>query len=223
LEAAPRLDDLAVARAPRPTYEAAKRVFDLVLSIGALIVLAPALAAIAVAVRLSSPGPVLYRGVRTGLGGRPFRILKFRTMCVDAERLGTTTHVHDPRVTRVGAFLRRFKLDELPQLVNVIAGDMSLVGPRPEVAEHTDAYSPEERLILGVKPGITDLASIRFVDLAAELGPENPHEVYVTRVRAEKNRLRLEYVRRRSFGTDLRSLAATVAAVLGRARRERRS
>jgi lipopolysaccharide/colanic/teichoic acid biosynthesis glycosyltransferase len=128
------------------------------------------MALIAIAVKRSSAGPVLYRGVRTGRWGVPFEMLKFRTMQVGAEALGTTTHRRDPRITPIGRWLRRYKLDELPQFLNVLRGDMSLVGPRPEVEEHTREYTNEEHAILDVTPGITDLASIRFADLARELG-----------------------------------------------------
>jgi lipopolysaccharide/colanic/teichoic acid biosynthesis glycosyltransferase len=194
-------------------YEAGKRVFDVALAATALLVLSPLLAIIAVAVAATSRGPVLYRGIRTGRHARPFRILKFRTMTVDAELAGTTTTLGDPRITPVGRLLRAGKLDELPQLWNVLKGEMSLVGPRPEVAEHTDVYSREEMAILDVLPGITDYSSIHFASLDKVLGTENPHEVYVTRVRAEKNALRLRYVRERSFMVDLRILAATIAVV----------
>lgn len=193
-----------------------KRVADVALASVALVMLAPLLAVIAVVVRATSPGPAFYRGWRTGRHGIPFRILKFRTMVQGAEALGTTTRIDDVRITRVGGFLRRWKLDELPQLLNVLAGDMSFVGPRPEVEEHTSAYTEEEREILTVRPGITDLASIRFVHLAEELGRDDPHAVYVGRVRAEKNALRLRYVRERSLAGDLRIVLATLRAIVGR-------
>jgi lipopolysaccharide/colanic/teichoic acid biosynthesis glycosyltransferase len=134
-------------------------------------------------------------------------------MCVGAERLGTTTADNDPRITRVGRFLRKYKLDELPQLFNVVKGEMSLVGPRPEVEEHTREYSDQEKLILTVLPGITDYSSIRFVNLGKVLGSENAHQVFLTRYRAEKNRLRLEYVRKRSFREDMRILFLTFVSL----------
>lgn len=146
----------------------------------------------------------------------PFRMLKFRTMVLDAERAGTTTSIGDPRITSIGRVLRRTKLDELPQLVNVLTGEMSLVGPRPEVKEHTDAYDEEEQAILTVPPGITDFSSIHFASLDKILGAENPHAVYVTRIRAQKNKLRLKYVRERSFLVDLRILGGTGLVVLRR-------
>jgi lipopolysaccharide/colanic/teichoic acid biosynthesis glycosyltransferase len=199
-------------------YPYAKRLFDLGAATLGLLVLAPVLALIALVVRLDSRGPFLYRGVRTGLNGRPFRIMKFRTMVPNAEQIGSTaTARDDPRITRVGHFLRRYKLDELPQLWNVVTGEMSLVGPRPEVAEHTSAYSEEERLILTVKPGITDFSSIRFANLGELLGSEDANRVFVEKYRAEKNRLRLEYVKNRSFGTDLWLILLTLRRLtLGR-------
>jgi len=199
-------------------YEVAKRTFDLIVAALAVVLLAPLMLVIAALIKLTSPGDVLYRGVRTGRYGRPFRILKFRTMVPDAERAGTTTVLGDPRVTRVGRWLRRVKLDELPQLFNVLRGEMSLVGPRPEVAEHTDVYDTEERTILDVRPGITDFASIELVRLDEVLGVDNPHEVYVTRVRHLKNQMRLRYVRERSFMTDMRIIARTVRAVASKVR-----
>jgi lipopolysaccharide/colanic/teichoic acid biosynthesis glycosyltransferase len=198
----------------RPGYEIAKRACDVFVAAVGVVLLSPLLLTIAVVVGLDSPGPVLYKGRRTGMHGVPFNILKFRTMCVDAERTGTTTARNDPRVTRVGRFLRRWKLDELPQLFNVFRGEMSLVGPRPEVEEHTSVYDQEELEILTVRPGITDYSSVHFIDLAGALGDENPHHVFVTRVRAQKNALRLEYVRKRSFTEDLRILGLTASALL---------
>jgi len=204
----------AMTHTARLGYEVGKRVCDVCVAGIGVVLLSPLLTAIAVLVGLDSPGPVLYKGRRTGMHGVPFNILKFRTMCVDAERTGTTTAKNDPRVTRVGRFLRRWKLDELPQLLNVLRGEMSLVGPRPEVEEHTNAYDEQELAILTVRPGITDYSSVHFVDLAGALGDENPHHVYLTRVRAQKNALRLEYVRRRSFIEDLRIIGLTASALL---------
>lgn len=200
-------------------YRFAKRTFDLGVAVGGGIVLSPLIAATALAVKFSSPGPIFYRGVRTGRNGEPFRITKFRTMRVGSEALGTTTRIGDDRITPIGSFLRRYKLDELPQLWNVLLGEMSVVGPRPEVEEHTSAYTPEEQAILDVLPGITDYSSIRFVALDEVLGADNPHEVYVTRVRGEKNQLRLAYVRNQSFAEDLKIVLNTFGAILGKARR----
>lgn len=192
-----------------------KRTFDVFLAVCGLAVLWPVLAACAVAVKLDSRGPVFYRGLRTGRHGRPFRIWKFRSMVSDAEsRGGTTTGDADPRITRVGRVLRRYKLDELPQLWNVLCGDMSFVGPRPEVAEYTDGYTAEERRILDVRPGITDLSSIEFRDLQSHVGTLDPDGVYRREILPRKNRLRLQYVERQSLALDVAILFRTVSLVL---------
>jgi lipopolysaccharide/colanic/teichoic acid biosynthesis glycosyltransferase len=203
----------------RPLYCFCKRSFDLVMVTIAIILLTPLFLIVAAAVKLSSRGPVFYRGERVGLLGRPFRIWKFRSMQVDSERHGTTTALGDSRITRVGAFIRYYKLDELPQLINVISGEMSMVGPRPEVEEHTREYRGEECDILSVKPGITDFASIRFSSLDECLGAENAHEVYLTTVRSEKNRLRIKYVREQGFFVDLLILFRTALTVFRKALR----
>jgi lipopolysaccharide/colanic/teichoic acid biosynthesis glycosyltransferase len=193
-----------------------KRLFDIVAAAAALIVLSPVLAGIAAIIKRTSPGPVFYRGVRVGRGGRPFRMLKFRTMVVDADRVGgPSTAGDDPRVTRIGRSLRKWKLDELPQFVNVLAGDMSLVGPRPEVQQYVDMYSDEEQIILSVRPGLTDWASLWNPDEGAVLaGSPDPERTYLEKIRPAKIRWQLEYVRRRSFLVDLTILARTAAAIL---------
>jgi len=198
---------------------AAKRAFDLFVAIVGLAVLSPVLGLIAIAVKLDSPGPVFFRGVRVGIGGGRFRIFKFRSMVPEAEYIGgSTTRLADPRITRVGAVLRRYKLDELPQLISVLNGTMSLVGPRPEVEEYTRLYSNEEQAILSVRPGITDYASIRFVDLASEVGSGDADTEYRRRVLEEKNRLRLKYVRERSLSGDVAILIATARTLFGQQR-----
>jgi len=199
-----------------------KRVVDFTCASLGLAVLSPVLGIVALAVRLSDGGPVLYRGLRTGLEGRPFRMLKFRTMAVDAERTGVTaTADDDPRITPVGRFLRKYKLDELPQLVNVLVGEMSLVGPRPEVPQYTALFTPEEQAILSVRPGITDWASLwDIAEGAALAGSVDPEQTYLERIRPEKIRLQLRYVRERTFGMDLKILILTLWALLaGRRRR----
>ena len=194
-----------------------KRTFDLLLAVCALVLLGPLLLLIAVLIKLDDGGPVLYRGVRIGRDGAPFRICKFRTMVVNADRLGgPSTPDDDPRITKPGRWLRRSKLDELPQLINVVKGEMSFVGPRPEVAQEVALYSDEERALLSVRPGITDWASIRFRDEGAILrGAADPHEAYRRVIRPEKMRLALEYVRTGSLATDVRILVATLRAVVG--------
>jgi lipopolysaccharide/colanic/teichoic acid biosynthesis glycosyltransferase len=145
------------------SYPFLKRAFDLASATAGLVLLSPLFLALAVAIKIESRGPVFYRGVRVGRGGRPFRIFKFRSMVADAERRGaSSTNAADPRVTRCGTVIRRFKLDELAQLINVLRGDMSLVGPRPEVQKFVDLYTDEEKAILSVRPGITDWSSIRL-------------------------------------------------------------
>jgi lipopolysaccharide/colanic/teichoic acid biosynthesis glycosyltransferase len=194
-----------------------KRAIDVMAAIVGLLFLWPVLLVCAVGVRLSSPGPVLYRGIRTGLHGKPFRILKFRSMVVDAEQAGgTTTAARDPRITPVGAVLRKYKLDELPQLFNVLQGDMSVVGPRPEVAEYTDAYTGEERLILSVRPGITDLSSLQFHDLQAIVGSRDADATFRREVLPRKNALRLQYVQEKSLWLDGVILLRTICVVCGK-------
>jgi lipopolysaccharide/colanic/teichoic acid biosynthesis glycosyltransferase len=194
---------------------AMKRLFDLVAASLGLLVLSPFFLIIAAAIKLSSPGPVFYRGVRIGQHGKPFRIFKFRTMRPDAELVGSTSTGHnDPRITSIGRWLRPAKLDELPQLINVIKGEMSIVGPRPEVEEHTSEYSEEEKIILSVLPGITDYASIHFYNLNELVGSEDPRRTFVEKYRAEKNRLRVFYVQNKSFSTDMFLIYKTFVRML---------
>lgn len=190
-----------------------KRLFDLCAAIFGLLLLSPTLAAIAAAIKLNSRGPVFFRQERVGRGFRRFRIFKFRTMVADApQRGGQITSGHnDPRITRVGRFLRHWKLDELPQLLNVVAGEMSLVGPRPEVPRYVEMFRSDYADILKVRPGITDLASIRFRDEASILaGTANPEQIYVREILPEKLTLAHEYVARASFGFDLRIIFQTI-------------
>lgn len=193
----------------------AKRVFDLMAAFIALVLTAPLLLMVAAAIRLTSPGPSLYRGLRAGRHGTPFHMLKFRTMVDLAEKLGgVSTAADDPRITSLGRVLRRYKIDELPQFINVLTGEMSLVGPRPQVLEEVALYTPEERALLSVRPGITDHASIRFRHEGEILkGHADPAAAYNTLIRSEKIRLGLAYVRESSFRVDMRILARTVAAV----------
>ena len=182
----------------------------------ALVIVAPLLALAALIVKLSSSGPVFYRGTRVGLNGKLFPMLKFRTMVVDAESLGgSATAADDPRITRFGKFLRRYKLDELPQFFNVLLGDMSLVGPRPEVQKYVNLYSPEEKAILTVRPGITDWASIWNSNEAAVLeGSRDPERTYEELIRPTKLALQLLYVRDHSFFVDLKILFHTAVKLI---------
>ena len=197
---------------------ALKRMLDLCVSAAAIVVLSPLLVSIALAVKMSSSGPVFYRGTRSGRHGRTFRIFKFRTMVANAEAMGgPTTGTNDPRVTRVGRFLRRTKLDELPQFLNVLVGDMSLVGPRPEVLQYTSQFQGEELLILQIRPGITDYSSIEFANLDDLVGNQDPDAYFREHVLPRKNALRVKYAKEWSLRGDLRILWATVFRVLRRA------
>ena len=192
-----------------------KRFFDVVLSSVGLILTSPLLLAIAAWVRFSSPGSIFYRGTRAGRLGRPFRIFKFRTMVVNADKIGgPSTSADDPRITRAGHLLRRYKLDELPQLLNVLKGDMSLVGPRPEVMAEVALYSAQEKHLLDVRPGITDWASLEFRNEGEILrGSADPHQAYRERIRPEKVRLGLDYVKRHSLWTDVWILLLTLKSL----------
>ena len=193
-----------------------KRAFDLAASGLGLLVLAPVFAFIALAIRFDSPGPVFYRQERVGRGGKPFLIFKFRTMQVDADRVGGPLTVGgDPRITRAGRFLRKGKLDELPQLLNVVRGEMSLVGPRPEVPKYVALYTPEQREVLEVRPGITDPASIEFRDENELLeGSSDPEALYVSEILPRKLGLNLEYARGAGFFYDIRVILATLRCLL---------
>jgi lipopolysaccharide/colanic/teichoic acid biosynthesis glycosyltransferase len=197
-----------------------KRLVDIVVAAIGVVLASPALITIGLLILLDSPGPVFYRGVRIGRWGRPFRIMKFRTMVADAERRGgPSTADDDPRITRVGRWLRRYKLDELPQLFNVLKGEMSLVGPRPEVPEYAALLTGEELSILSVRPGMTDWASIWDIDEGQVLaGSADAERKYLEEIRPKKIRLQMEYVRAQSLVTDLQILAQTAARLLrGRA------
>ena len=193
-----------------------KRLFDIVAAAAGLIVLCPLFAIIAVLIKWDSDGPVFFKQSRIGRHFRPFFIYKFRTMRSDAAAMGPLLTVgDDPRITRVGRWLRRAKLDELPQLINVLTGDMSFVGPRPEVERYVQLFRTEYAEILQVRPGITDLASLKYRGestlLARSLKPE---EEYVTRILPDKLRLGQQYVRELSLGRDVMLIARTLAAVV---------
>jgi lipopolysaccharide/colanic/teichoic acid biosynthesis glycosyltransferase len=194
-----------------------KRVLDCLVAGGAAILLSPVMLMVAWLIRREDGGPVMYRAPRVGRGGKSFKMLKFRTMVVNADKIGgSSTSDEDPRLTRIGRRLRRNKLDELPQLFNVINGDMSLVGPRPEVQEYVDLYTPEEMAILQVRPGITDWASLWNSDEGAILARyADPDAAYRDLIRPTKVRLQLEYVRRRSLSVDLNILAKTLLRIVG--------
>jgi lipopolysaccharide/colanic/teichoic acid biosynthesis glycosyltransferase len=193
-----------------------KRVFDVVVAGCGLLLLSPLFVLLALAIRIDSPGPVFFRQERIGRHGRPFRIHKFRTMRAGAAGAAITVGA-DPRITRVGAWLRRTKLDELPQLIDVLAGSMSLVGPRPEVPRYVALYPETTRTkVLSVRPGITDLASIEYRDESEQLArAADPEHEYVHVVMPRKLRLAEAYVEQASLALDLRLIVRTLAAVWG--------
>ncbi|HCW52374.1 sugar transferase [Clostridium sp. SM-530-WT-3G] len=193
-----------------------KRLFDIVASGIGIIVLSPLLLIIALRIKTGSDGPVFFKQVRVGKDGKEFEILKFRTMVVNAEKLGRQITVGaDNRITKVGGFLRKYKLDELPQLFNVFKGDMSLVGPRPEVPRYVAMYTEEQRKVLSVKPGITDLASIRYRDENELLGKaENPDEFYINTIMPDKLALNMEYIKKSNVFYDIYIIIETIIKCL---------
>ena len=193
-----------------------KRLFDLLLSSVGLILLSPVILVLALLIKLHDRGPVFYRGERVGRGGTIFRIYKFRSMVVNAEKTGvSSTTKEDPRVTPIGRFLRKTKLDELPQLLNVFSGQMSIVGPRPEVKKFTDLYDDKEKVLLELQPGITDYASLWDINEAEVLaGSSDPDKDYMEKIRPEKIRLQLKYWRERSLWTDIKIVLLTIRKML---------
>ena len=194
-----------------------KRTFDIAFALMALVLLAPVLLLLALAVALTSPGGAFFRQVRVGRGGRTFHVLKFRSMRPGSEARGQlTVGGRDPRITPVGRLLRKTKLDELPQLWNVLVGDMSVVGPRPEVPRYVELYTPEQRAVLSVRPGITGMASLDYIDenelLARSADPEH---AYIHEVMPAKLALDLRYVREHGLWLDLRIIAVTVRRIFG--------
>ncbi len=188
-----------------------KRLFDVVASGCGLLVLSPLFLILAVWIKLDSDGPVFYRQVRVGRGNKDFKLFKFRSMRVGADKQGLiTVGGRDPRVTRSGYFIRKYKLDEFPQLINVFLGDMSLVGPRPEVRKYVSLYTPEQMKVLSVRPGITSLASIRYRNendiLAAA---DDPDKCYIEKVMPDKLAIDLEYVAKHSFWYDVKLIFMT--------------
>lgn len=210
-EALPRWDGPLA----HPFYsKVVKRAMDFVL---ALILLIPCLVVmipVALAVKLTSKGPVLYTAPRGGYHNRTFNILKFRTMVVGADRFSSTTALNDPRVTPVGRILRWSKLDELPQLFNILRGEMSFIGPRPELLRYTSQYTPEQQCILWVRPGISDPSSLKLISLDELVGHDDPEGSYETRILGEKNRMRVEYAQNQSFALDARVFGQTLKCVL---------
>ena len=195
-----------------------KRVFDVMASGLGLLLLSPLFLIMAIWIKADSPGPVFYRQTRVGRGNRDFRLFKFRSMKVGADKKGLiTVGGRDPRVTRSGYYIRKYKLDELPQLINVFKGDMSLVGPRPEVRKYVDLYTPEQLHVLDVRPGITDLASIRYRNENELLAQAcDPEQYYREVVMQDKLRINSEYMADRSFFKDIKIIFLTFKAIVER-------
>lgn len=191
------------------------RFFDILFSALGLIVLSPLFLVLYLLIRLESRGGGFYSQQRIGRGGKPFRLYKFRSMRVGSDKKGLiTVGEHDNRITRTGAFIRRYKLDELPQLWNVLTGDMSLVGPRPEVEKYTSLYTPEQRRVLDVRPGITDWASIEYVDENRILGEaSDPDKAYVEQIMPAKIALNMRYINHRTVSEYFRIIFATFVGI----------
>lgn len=195
-----------------------KRLFDIVASGLGLLFLSPLFLVLAIWIILDSPGPVFYRQVRVGRHNKDFRIFKFRSMRVGADKQGLiTVGGHDPRITRSGYFIRKYKLDEFPQLINVFVGDMSLVGPRPEVRKYVDMYTAEQMHVLDVRPGVTSLASIRYRNENELLDKaEDPDQFYIDVIMQDKLAIDLEYVRNVSFWYDIKLIFRTFWEIISK-------
>ena len=196
-------------------YRVLKRIFDFVSSVIALLLFLPFLIIISLLIIIESRGGVFYRQVRVGRNGREFKIYKFRSMRTGADKEGRITIGNDKRVTRVGKFLRKTKLDEIPQLFNVVIGQMSIVGPRPEVPEYVRLYNDEQRKALAVKPGLTDIASLEYINEQEILGrSDDPGLTYIEEVMPAKLKLNLEYIAKRNFFFDLKLIFRTVFKIM---------
>ncbi|ARV16859.1 glycosyl transferase [Polaribacter sp. SA4-12] len=193
-----------------------KRVFDFIISFISLLFIFPILFLISIIIKISSPGPVFYKQTRVGENNKDFKIFKFRTMHLNADKKGLLTiGGRDPRVTTIGYYLRKSKLDELPQLINVVKGDMSFVGPRPEVRQYVNLYSETQKKVLNVKPGITDLASIEFRNENEILSEqEDPNQYYIDYIMPKKLEINLKYITQRSLIKDLDVIIKTFIAIL---------
>lgn len=194
-----------------------KKLFDFAFSIAGLVILSPLFLVISVWIKLDSKGSVFYKQVRVGKNNSDFKLYKFRTMRTDSDKSGLlTVGGRDPRITGAGYFLRKFKMDELPQLFNIAAGEMSFVGPRPEVRKYVDMYNDEQRKVLSVLPGITDVASIKYRNENELLEKaEDPESYYIESIMPDKLKLNLDYIEQRSFTNDIKVIFKTLAAITG--------
>ena len=193
-----------------------KRLFDIFFSLLGLVIFSLILILISLSIKLDSAGPIFYRGERVGMGGKKFRIFKFRTMIDKADQLGgPSTAGDDKRLTKIGVFLKKYQLDELPQLINVFLGQMSFVGPRPEVSQYVEMMTKEEKnIILSVPQGMTDLASLwNFHEGEILQGSQNPEKTYLEKIRPEKLRLQIKYVKEKSFFGDIRIILQTIVKI----------
>lgn len=192
------------------------RFFDFILSLVGLVVLAPILIVLAIWIKIDSKGPVFYKQVRVGQNGIDFGLFKFRSMVVDADKKGLiTVGGRDPRITRSGYFIRKYKLDELPQLINVLVGDMSLVGPRPEVRKYVDLYTYEQQKVLSVKPGITDYASIEYMDENEILGKSSdPEKTYIEEIMPEKIKYNMKYIQNKNVSEYFKIIFLTLLKIV---------
>ena len=193
-----------------------KRLFDILASFIGLIIISPVFLILGIWIKLDSKGPVFYKQIRVGRGNKDFFLYKFRSMRVGADKDGLiTVGGRDPRVTRSGYYIRKYKLDEFPQLINVLKGDMSLVGPRPEVRKYVEMYTPEQMHVLDVRPGITDLASIRYRNENELLEKaEDPDKYYIEVIMQDKLRINLEYIKNHSFLYDIKLIFGTFWAII---------
>ena len=192
-----------------------KRIFDITLSLFGLIILLPFMLIIAIFIKIDSKGSIFFKQIRVTKGGREFKILKYRTMRVGSDKYSQITVGKDERITKIGSFLRKYKLDEIPQLINVLIGDMSLVGPRPEVPKYVVLYTDEQKEILKVRAGITDYASIEFSDENDLLASEkNPEEAYIEKIMPKKIELNKKYLSEISVLTDIRIILLTIKKIL---------
>lgn len=199
-------------------YRVVKRMLDFCISVICILILTPILLLISVWIRLDSQGPILFRQERVGMLERKFTIYKFRTMIVDAESLGKQITVgRDPRITRSGVFLRKYKLDELPQFFNIIRGDMSIVGPRPEVPRYVSLYNTEQKQVFSVRPGLTDEASIKYRNENQLLeDTDNPEQLYIEKIMPDKLNINLEYIQTVSLKKDVQIIGKTILAIMQR-------
>jgi lipopolysaccharide/colanic/teichoic acid biosynthesis glycosyltransferase len=195
-----------------------KRLFDIIFSLVGLFISWPVFLVTAILINQEDGGPVFYRGIRVGKNGEQFRMFKFRTMVINADKIGgSSTSNDDPRLLKTGRFLRKYKLDELPQLINVLQGQMSIVGPRPEVPFYVNMFNQEEKIILKVRPGITDWASLWNSDEGSILtGSVDPEKTYLEKIRPGKIRLQLKYVKEGNFWVDLMIINQTILKLLKR-------